>query len=52
MRDGSRAITRIFDGAEGEYRFTKVGNNLYKERKRNYVVQAPVIVKGTCRLTN
>ena len=46
MRDGSAAVTRVWDATKGEYRFTTVGARFYNNLHRNYVAQIPVIAKG------
>ena len=36
LRSGKRVVTRRFDG--DEWKFTKAGNQFYKQLKRNFVV--------------
>ena len=43
-RSGKRAITRTWDPASGDHVFTKAGNAFYRQLRRNYVVNVPVIV--------
>ena len=47
MRNGARKAVRRWDAAAGDYSFTAVGRSFYSRIKRNYVVQVPVLVKGT-----
>jgi len=46
LRDGKRAVTRRWT-SDGESKFTKLGDNFYKDQLRKYVVQVPVIIDGT-----
>ena len=46
LRSGKRVKTRIFDATSNEYRFTKEGDQFYKQLRRNYVVQIPVKIIG------
>ena len=46
-RSNKRVITRIWDPANGEYRFTKAGDVFYKQLRRNYVIQIPVSIYGS-----
>jgi hypothetical protein len=48
LRDGSKAVTRRWNDAKGEYKYTPLGARYYTQLRRNYVVQVPVIVRGTC----
>ena len=47
MRSGKRVITRTWDPASGDHVFTKAGNAFYRQIRRNYVVNVPVIAEGT-----
>ena len=46
LRNGKTVITRQWDAVSGEYRFTKQGDQFYKQLRRNYVVQIPVKIVG------
>ena len=46
LRNGKTVITRQWDSVSGEYKFTKQGNQFYKQLRRNYVVQIPVKIVG------
>ena len=46
LQNGKRAITRQFDPATGEYTFTDTGRRYYRNIRRNYVVQVPVVIDG------
>ena len=46
LRSGKRVKTRIWDAVSGEYRFTKNGNEFYKQLRRNYVISIPVKIIG------
>ena len=46
-RDGKRAITRRLNISNGEWIFTQLGLRYYKKLRRNYVVNVPVIIRGT-----
>lgn len=46
LRDGGRGITRRWDTA-GEWKFTALGKAYYRTLRRNYVVQVPVVIKGS-----
>ncbi len=41
-----RGVTRKWNEATGDYKFTKLGNDYYSLIRRNYVVAVPVIIKG------
>ena len=47
LRDGKRGITRQLSLETGEWIFTKLGLKYYKRLGRNYVVNVPVIIRGT-----
>ena len=47
LRNGKQAVTRTWDAADGEYRFTKLGHTFYKRLTRNYVVSVPVHITKT-----
>ena len=47
LRDGKRGITRQLSLETGEWVFTKLGLTYYKRLRRNYVVNVPVIIRGT-----
>lgn len=46
LRDGRKAVTRRWDAATGEYKFTALGKKYYSTLRRNYVVDVPVVIKG------
>ena len=46
LRNGKTVITRQWDSVSGEYKFTKQGDQFYKQLRRNYVVQIPVKIVG------
>jgi len=47
LKDGKK-VTRRWT-TDGEFSFTKLGDQYYAKQKRNSVVQVPVVVKGTRR---
>ena len=49
LSNGKRGLVRRFDGASGDYEFTKLGKAYYKTIRRNYVAQVPVRVQGERR---
>ena len=49
MRSGEQRITRRWDPASQDYRFTDLGRSYYSCLKRNYVVQVPVRITGQRR---
>ena len=46
MRDGSQRVTRRWDPASQEFKFTAFGRIFYARLKRSYVVQLPVRIRG------
>ena len=46
MRSGKRVVTRTWDPASGDHVFTKAGNAFYKQIRRNYMLNVPLIVEG------
>ena len=46
LRSGKKVKTRVWNAISGEYRFTKEGNEFYKQLRRNYVVSIPVTIIG------
>jgi len=48
LKGGKRAVTRRWT-TDGEFVFTKIGDQYYEKQRRNYVAQIPVVVKGTRR---
>ena len=46
LRSGKRVITRTWDEAGGDYKFTKAGNAFYRNLRRNYAIEIPVRVTG------
>ena len=46
MRDGSQRVTRRWDPATQEFKFTAFGRIFYARLKRSYVVQLPVRIRG------
>jgi hypothetical protein len=47
LRDGSKAVTRRWNAAKGEYNYSRMGARYYLQMRRNFVVHVPVIVHGT-----
>jgi hypothetical protein len=48
LQNGKKAVTRRWT-TDGEFAFTKIGDQYYSKQRRNYVVQVPVVVKGRRR---
>ena len=46
FRSGKRAVTRRWDPASNEFKFTAIGKKYYSTLRRNYVVDVPIIIKG------
>ena len=46
LRDGKRGVTRRWDPAGGEFKFTALGKKYYSTLRRNYVVDVPIVVNG------
>ena len=46
LRNGKRAVTRRWDPASNEFKFTAIGKKYYSTLRRNYVVDVPIIIKG------
>ncbi len=46
LRDGTKGVTRRWNEASGEYKFTRLGNMYYQTVRRNYLVTVPVIING------
>ena len=50
LRNGKRAITRRWNPASNEYKFTALGKQYYSTLRRNYVVDVPVTIRGTRKM--
>ena len=44
---GKRRVTRRWDPAKRDWRFTALGNSFFRHLRRNYVCKVPVVVHGT-----
>ena len=49
LRDGRRGVTRRWDPASNEFKFTALGKKYYATLRRNYVVDVPITIKGKRR---
>jgi len=48
LKGGKKVVTRRWT-IDGEFAFTKIGDQYYEKQRQNYVVQIPVVVRGTRR---